>query len=186
MVTLPGNHDLYHADSLYLREPFGDPPPNFHLFTDCDGQTLTFPHISLDLWGRAMLQHTPDFQPLAGLPAAHPDRWLVALAHGHFQFPEDTDLRSSPIRPEEVAQAACHYLALGHWERHFSVSQEETVAFYSGSPLGAAPDYQHISVNLVELDPVQGVSVRQVILPLDETSDIDPIAAVGAAAREEP
>ena len=64
VLTLPGNHDLYHQDSLYRREPFRHAPSNFHLFTDCDGQTITLPNLSLDLWGRAMPEHTPDFQPL--------------------------------------------------------------------------------------------------------------------------
>ncbi len=166
VVTLPGNHDLYHQDSVYRREPFRNASPNFYLFTDEQGQTISLPGAPLDLWGRAMLQHTPDFQPLAGMPSSRSGRWLVALAHGHFHFPEDREQRSSPIRPEEVAAAPCHYLALGHWERHIAVTQGETVARYSGSPLGAAPDDAHISVNLAELDPAQGVAVRQIILPL--------------------
>ena len=173
VITLPGNHDLYHQDSLYRRQPFADAPPNFHLFTDCDGQTITLPDLSLDLWGRAMPEHTPDFQPLAGMPAARDENWLVALAHAHFHFPNDTENRSSPIWPAEVADAPCHYLALGHWERHVAVSQGNTAAYYSGSPLGAAPDYQHISINQVDLDPMQGVTVRQVILPLEESLRCD-------------
>ena len=185
VITLPGNHDLYHCESLYRRQPFRDPPPNFYLFTHREGQTITIPQLTLELWGRAMSQHTPDFEPLDGMPPANPGRWLVALAHGHFHFPEDTDLRSSPIRPDEVAQAACHYLALGHWERHVAVSQEDTVAFYSGSPLGAAPDYEHISINLADLHPARGVSVDQVILPLSGTLASDPVSAVGIATREE-
>ena len=177
VVTLPGNHDLYHRDSLYLRQPFLDPPSNFHLFTEWSGQTLSFPELTLDLWGRAMPQHDPDFLPLAGMPASAPGHWLVALAHGHFHFPEDKELRSSPIWPGEVADAPCDYLALGHWERHVDVSQGSTVAFYSGSPLGAAPDDDHISVNMVDLDPDLGVSVRQVILPLKNGSAFGPLVA---------
>lgn len=166
VITLPGNHDLYHRDSLYLREPFRDAPANFYLFTGHAGQTITLSEVGVELWGRAMPEHTPEFRPLQRMPAAPEESWLVALAHGHFHFPNDTDTRSSPIWPAEVEEAPCHYLALGHWERHVSVSQGDTVAYYSGSPLGAAPDYRHISVNAADLDPVSGVSVRQVILPL--------------------
>ena len=182
VVTLPGNHDLYHRDSLYLRQPFLDAPSNFHLFTEWSGQTLRFPELGLDLWGRAMSQHDPEFQPLAGMPASAPGHWLVALAHGHFHFPDDKDLRSSPILPGEVANAPCDYLALGHWERHVDVSQGNTAAFYSGSPLGAAPDDNHISVNVADLDPDLGVNVRQVVLPLRSNSDSDLLVA-NAEAR---
>ena len=170
VVTLPGNHDLYHQDSLYRRQPFDDPPPNFYVFTAAGGQVISLPGLGLDLWGRAMWEHTPEFRPLAGMPGAREGRWLVALAHGHFHFPSDTDVRSSPIAVEEVAAAPCHYLALGHWERHVDVSQGEAVAYYSGSPLGAAPDYNHIAVNVVDLDPKVGVTVHQVTLPLVEAA----------------
>ncbi len=185
VITLPGNHDLYHEDSLYRRRPFRKAPPNFHLFTGRCGQVITLPELGLDLWGRAMTEHTPDFRPLAGMPAARDGHWLVGLAHAHFHFPSDTENRSSPIWPHEVAEAPCHYLALGHWERHVDVSQGDTAAFYSGSPLGSAPDYDHISVNLVDLDPVQGVGVRQVALPLDKTARPGPIEAAATAAGEE-
>ena len=68
VVTLPGNHDLYHQDTLYRRAPFAAAPPNFHLITGWDGHTITLPDLAVDVWGRAMDQHTPDFKPLAGMP----------------------------------------------------------------------------------------------------------------------
>ena len=166
VVVLPGNHDLYHAESLYRREPFNNPPANFHLFTNPAGQTLTLPALNLDLWGRAMTEHTPQFQPLAGMTPARPGRRLAALAHGHFHFPEDTELRSSPIYPAEVAAAPCHYLALGHWERFIDVSQGDTRAFYSGSPQGSAPDDKSVAFAVVDFCPDYGVSVRQESFPI--------------------
>ena len=185
VITLPGNHDLYHRESLYRREPFRNVPSNFYLFTNHAGETVTLPELGLDLWGRAMTEHTPEFRPLEGMPAARDEHWLVALAHAHFHFPNDTENRSSPIWPTEVAAAFCHYLALGHWERHVDVSQGTTAAWYSGSPLGAAPDFDHISVNLVDLDPLLGVAVRQAVLPIDRTAQSVLIEAAATAAREE-
>ena len=185
VITLPGNHDLYHQESLYRREPFRHAPANFHLFTGHAGETITLPELGLDLWGRAMLEHTPEFRPLEGMPSAKAEHWLVALAHAHFHFPNDTENRSSPIWPAEVAEAPCDYLALGHWERHVDVSQGETAAWYSGSPLGSAPDDDHISVNLVDLDPLLGVAVRQAMVPIDGRIESDMIEAATAAAREE-
>ncbi|MFQ6027511.1 MAG: exonuclease SbcCD subunit D, partial [Dehalococcoidia bacterium] len=69
-VVLPGNHDLYDHKSLYFREPFQDPPDNFHLFTSAEGEIISLPELTLDLWGRAMPSHIPEFRPLANMPAA--------------------------------------------------------------------------------------------------------------------
>ena len=162
VVVLPGNHDLYNnKDSLYLRPPFREAPPNLFLFTEPEGQSISFSDLTLDLWGKAMPQHTPEFRPLVGMPEASENRWLIALAHGHFHFAEDKDLRSSPIYPGEVAAAPCDYLALGHWDRHIDVSQGDTRAVYSGSPLGASSDDSTVAVTVVELDPASGVSAQQ-------------------------
>lgn len=166
VVVLPGNHDLYNESSLYLREPFRRRPVNLHIFSDPQGQTISLPHLTLDLWGRAMPLHTPEFRPLEGIPPGGNGRWLVALAHGHFHFKHDTDRRSSPIYPAEVAAAGCDYLALGHWERHVDVSQDGVKAVYSGSPLGAFQTNDAVSVTVVDLDPHSGVHTRQASLEM--------------------
>ncbi len=168
VIVLPGNHDLYHRDSLYRRHPFAKAPGNLLLFRQPKGQVISLPGLTVDFWGRAMTEHTPDFRPLLGMPPAAAGRWLVALAHGHYHFDYDNVRRSSPVYPAEVAAAPCHYLALGHWERFADVSQGDTIACYSGSPLGAARDDETVTVNVVALEPglTERVSVRQVALPL--------------------
>ena len=163
-VLLPGNHDLYADDSVYLRAPFSRKPDNLHLFTDTLGQTMTFPELTLDLWGKAMPYHSPEFRPLAGMPQADEDHWLVALAHGHYHYAEDRDQRSSPIYPDDVANANCHYLALGHWDRHVEVSHGSVVAAYSGTPLGPSRSHPLGEVSVVDLDPQSGVSLGRASL----------------------
>ena len=163
-VVLPGNHDLYGDRSIYRREPFVRKPLNLHIFTQTDGESIIFPYLTLDLWGRAMLDHTPEFRPLAGMPAASEGHWMVALAHGHFHFDYDTDQRSSPIYPQEIAEAPCDYLALGHWDRHEDVSQGLVKAVYSGCPLGPSQADPVGSVTVVDLDPLRGVEVRRAAL----------------------
>ena len=157
VITLPGNHDLYHRDSLYRREPFRHAPNNFLLFTGHDGQTITLSELGVELWGRAMTEHTPEFRPLQGMPASSSEQWLVALAHGHFHFPDDKEtcaLRLSwPGR--KLKNAPCDYLALGHWERHVDGFPGKH-GWHStrGHPWGQRPDDQHhISVNVADLDP---------------------------------
>ena len=175
-VILPGNHDLYDGDTLYRRAPFSDAPLNLHIISGTQGQTLTFPELDLDIWGRAMDSHTPSFRPLAGIPVERNGRWLVGIAHGHFHFPDDTEERSSPIRPHEIAEAGCDYIALGHWERFEDVSQGGVTAYYSGSPMGAASQRGEVAVNVVDLDPALDarVSVCQAHLPM-ESGEVEPL-----------
>ena len=167
-VILPGNHDLYDAASLYHRRPFADAPANLRIIRGTRGETVTLPELTLDVWGRAMDSHTPAFRPLAGIPAHRNGHWRVAMAHGHFHYPDDTEERSSPIRPHEIAEAACDYIALGHWERFEDVSQNGVTAYYSGSPMGAAAERGLVAVNVVELDAraMAPVSVSQVQLAI--------------------
>ena len=176
VVILPGNHDLYDSRSLYLREPFQSGPSNLHIIKGTRGETLTFPELTLDIWGRAMDSHTPEFRPLMGVPSARGDNWLVAMAHGHYHFPDDTEERSSPIRSHEIAESGCDYIALGHWERFEEISQNGVTAYYSGSPMGAAGTRNEVAVNVVQLDDRSAtpVSVEQVRLPMraDEDSQL--------------
>ena len=171
-VILPGNHDLYDAVSLYHRSPFDDAPENLRIIRGTRGQILTIPELSLEVWGRAMDSHTPAFRPLAGIPDVRNGYWRIAMAHGHFHYPDDTEERSSPIRPHEIAAASCDYIALGHWERFEDVTQDGVAAFYSGSPMGATTTRGSVAVNVVDLDPrsVPGVLVSQVELPMSDAS----------------
>ncbi len=164
VIVLPGNHDLAHATSVYRRSPFDEAPPNLQVLSDPHGETLAFPELGLELWGRAMLSHTPHFRPLDGMPEPTHGRWLVAMAHGHFHFEDDRDQRSSPIYPDDVASSGCHYLALGHWDRHVDVSRADTTAVYSGCPYGPIGAPEQGAVCVVELDPDSGVSYRLELL----------------------
>ena len=160
-VVLPGNHDLYNHGSVYQREVFLDKPANLHIITKSEGESVPFPELTLDIWGRAMPGHTPAFRPLDGMPSRHDGRWLVALAHGHFHFDDDLDQRSSPIYPQEVAAAPCDYLALGHWDRHADVSQGRVRAVYSGTARGSSSNAPLGEVTVVDLDPQAGITFHQ-------------------------
>jgi len=160
-VLLPGNHDLYDDNSLYQRGVFKDKPDNLHIITQVDGEALSFPGLTLDVWGRAMLSHTPAFRPLEGMPTERNGHWMVALAHGHFHFDDDRDQRSSPIYPPEIEAAPCDYLALGHWDRHVDVSQGKVTAVYSGTARGSGPRDPLGEVTVVDLNPVEGVTYYQ-------------------------
>ena len=166
-VVLPGNHDLLDSNSVYDRAPFHNKPSNLHVLSSSDGEAISFPELTLDLWGRAMPAHTPEFRPLLGMPAKNSGRWLVALAHGHFHLDGDIDLRSAPIYPHEVAEAPCDYLALGHWDRHLDVSQGGVKAAYSGAPLGPLGRSTQVGVTVVDMHPSRGVEFQRVSVKQD-------------------
>ncbi|MYC36816.1 MAG: hypothetical protein F4X66_07875 [Chloroflexi bacterium] len=163
-IVLPGNHDLAHKTSVYRRPPFDEAPANLRVIRDPEGEILAFPELDMELWGRAMLSHTPEFRPLLGMPEPTEGHWLVAMAHGHFHFENDRDQRSSPIYPDDVAASGCHYLALGHWDRHADVSRADTTAVYSGCPYGPIGAPEQGAVCVVDLDPESGVSYRLELL----------------------
>ena len=178
-VILPGNHDLYDSDTLYRRSPFSRASDNLRIISGTRGEALTFPELTLEVWGRAMDAHTPAFRPLAGIPSERNGNWRVAMAHGHFHFPDDTEERSSPIHPHEIAAAACDYIALGHWERFEDVSQGNVTAFYSGSPMGASSARDKIAVNVVDLDPTLAhrPTVYQFSVPMSAETAAPPAIA---------
>lgn len=133
VVMIPGNHDAHDERSIYAAMPRDVIPRNLRLILDPDGQTLEFPELHARIWGRALVEHSPDYRPLSGLPAPAPDRWNIAMAHGFFTEDEGTN-RSSPIMPAEIEASGYDYIALGHIHVFGDVSQGATRAFYCGTP----------------------------------------------------
>jgi len=133
VAMIPGNHDAHDERSLYAKLSRDLLPRNLHLILEPDGTLLDFPELETRIWGRALVEHTPDYRPLGGLPAPAPGRWNIAMAHGFFT--EDADgIRSSPITPAEIEASAYDYIALGHIHVFGDVSQGATRAAYCGTP----------------------------------------------------
>lgn len=133
VVMIPGNHDAHDEASIYANLGPEALPRNLHLILEPDGTVLDFPHLETRIWGRALVEHSPDYRPLGGMPAPAAGRWNIALAHGFFT--EDADgMRSSPITPDEIEASAYDYIALGHIHVFGDVSQGPTRAAYCGTP----------------------------------------------------
>ena len=160
VIVLPGNHDLMNETSIYKRPIFDESPPNLFIFADPNGQLISFDHI--DFWGKAMYEHNPSFHPIEGMPEPSSGRWLISAAHGHFERQNSNSGRSSLIFADTVGSLKCDYLALGHWDLHTDVSQNDVLAVYSGCPMGVGGKLG--SVTMVELNSTTGVSCRQVFL----------------------
>ena len=133
VIMIPGNHDAHDERSLYANLAPAELPRNLHLILEPEGTVLDFPALETRVWGRALVEHTPEYRPLGGVPAPAPGRWNIALAHG--LFTEDNDgFRSSPITPAEIEASAYDYVALGHIHVFGDVSQGATRAAYCGTP----------------------------------------------------
>ncbi len=133
VVMIPGNHDAHDERSIYAALPASARPGNLHLILEPEGRMLHFPDLAARVWGRALVEHSPDYRPLSGLPAPEPGLWNIALAHGYFM--EDGDMpRSSPITPAEIEASAYDYIALGHVHVFRDLSQGATRAVYCGTP----------------------------------------------------
>lgn len=133
VVMVPGNHDAHDERSIYAAMPAELLPRNLHLILEPDGRTIDFPNLAARVWGRALVEHSPDYRPLSGMPAPVSDKWNIALAHGFFTEDSETN-RSSPIMPAEIEASAYDYIALGHIHVFGDVSQGATRAVYCGTP----------------------------------------------------
>ncbi len=132
VVMIPGNHDAHDERSIYAAISPGALPGNLHLILDPEGVSLDFPKLAARVWGRALVEHSPEYRPLSGMPEPAPHLWNIGLAHGFFTESETN--RSSPITPEEIAASGYDYIALGHIHVFGDVSQGRTRALYCGTP----------------------------------------------------
>jgi DNA repair protein SbcD/Mre11 len=152
VVMIPGNHDAHDERSIYAAVPSASLPKNLRLILDPEGVSLVFPELEAHVWGRALVEHSPEYRPLFGLadPVSH--AWNIGLAHGFFTEVETN--RSSPITPAEIEASGYDYIALGHIHVFGDVSQGRTRAFYCGTP---APLYASSEAGWVlQIDCVPG------------------------------
>ena len=167
VVLLPGNHDPFDEQSVYREVDLKERCPSIHLISATDGELLRFPRLSLTVWGRPVVEHSPQFEPLGSIPPRSSGDWHIAVAHGFHVATGEESFRSSPIPDEAIAQAGWDYLALGHVHPYRDVSRGDVVACYSGTPARfKALERAAGHVALVEFDVPFGVRVRP--LPVEE------------------
>jgi DNA repair protein SbcD/Mre11 len=163
VVMIPGNHDAHDERSIYAPLSADSLPRNLHLILEPGGRLIEFPDLATQIWGKALVEHSPDYRPLMGMPEAADDVWNIALAHG--LFTEDNESgRSSPITPTEIEESAYDYIALGHVHVFGDVSQGATKAAYCGTP---APLYSSAEagwVACVSCVPGQPVTIDRVVI----------------------
>jgi DNA repair exonuclease SbcCD nuclease subunit len=164
VVILPGNHDPAIASAIYRGGALAA-VKNLHVIGVTHDDTVAFPDLSLEVWGRPHRDYD-DMIPFATVRARR-SRWLIAMAHGHYEPNPDRSIGPRPswlIGDDEIAATAADYVALGHWNRAVRVGNGVVPAYYSGSPEYAG------TVNVVRLSDAGGVTVTRA--PLDIAREV--------------
>jgi len=144
VIMIPGNHDCMDERAIYRRHDFNR-VPNVRLLAAEQGEIARLPDLGVAAWGKGMVEHAPEYRPLAGCPGRPENcRWFLGLAHG-LLVPHGGDThRSSPIHMADIESSACDYLALGHHHAAMELVSDKATAAYSGSPtdsVGRGPTY---------------------------------------------
>ena len=160
VVLIPGNHDVHDDTSLWRK--FDPTELGSHVFPimNHQGDLVEFPELSTTIWGRAMDEHSPSFEPLGTVPAHDRDTWYVGLAHGQV-VQNRVDSSSSQITHADIANSGFDYLALGHVHVWDTFEFGDVTACYSGSPVEAFASTHGGYYAYVELDPNDGVKVTK-------------------------
>lgn len=166
-VLIPGNHDCLSRKGVYLSHNWNDAAMRPKIITAPEGEMLEVPGLPIFVWGRAMTEHTPDFEPLEGLPPRNGSAWQVALAHGFFYADGEFGERSSPIYAEQIRSSEWDYIALGHNHAPREVSQGSVKAAYSGSPVAFLS--RKAQALLIEMDGRRSESVCMTSIPIPES-----------------
>ena len=154
-IVLPGNHDtLLTSDSFLLHES----RENVYTLRERDGEMVRLSDLTLSVWGSPVYNHVPEFHPLGNIQPRPDGGWYVVIGHGIVLDSVSFIDRGSPITHEELANADCDYIALGHTHVFRDVTKGKAAAFYSGAPSGG----HERTAALVTLDPDKGVTVEQI------------------------
>jgi DNA repair exonuclease SbcCD nuclease subunit len=162
VVILPGNHDPALPNCVFQRGRYGS-IPTVSIVGITHDEAVAFPEHDLEIWGHAHRDYE-NMAPLRG-PRPRTTRWQVAIAHGHYEPPDNL---ATPLRPswlfsdDHIAETLADYLALGHWDRPARVGDGSVPAYYSGSPDLAQ------TVNVIRLTSAGEVLVSREPLRWDE------------------
>jgi DNA repair exonuclease SbcCD nuclease subunit len=168
VIVTPGNHDCLGAPSIYERVRLLDAGPHVHFLDEPEGSHAVLDELGLTVWARGMVVHNDRNFPLSGYEPLHEENWQVAMAHGYYMPDGRPSSNSSQMPQSQLNAMSCDFLALGHWHRFARVG-ETIPAYYAGSP--SEPGGSFASVNLVTLDPLDGVSVRRLATQPDPERD---------------
>jgi len=167
VVMIPGNHDCLIEGGIYHRHDF-KAIPNLTFITAEEGETLWIEEFGVAVWGKGMIDHSPNFSPIGG----RPDRpigceFYIGMGHGIHVPHGEPSHRSSPIHMAEIEDSPFDYLALGHHHAAMKLVTNGVTASYCGSPtdtVGGAATYA-----MIEIDKANGTKLEILAVPGTET-----------------
>jgi len=151
ILMIPGNHDCMGGDAIYRRYDFNQ-IPNVDNLTAEAGEIAYVKNLGAAVWGKGMVDHSPEFDPLGGCPERPDDcHWFLGMGHGiHVPHGAETG-RSSPIHMSDIEASTCDYLALGHHHAALELVTDKATAAYSGSPTdGVGRGATYVIIDLAE------------------------------------
>ena len=160
VILIPGNHDVHDETSIWRKFDPNNLGSHVYPIMSHDGDLLDFVELETTLWGRAMNEHSPTYEPLFGIPKLEQDTWFIGMAHGQV-VQNRVSGSSSQITHSEIEHSGLDYLALGHIHVWDTFEFGDVTACYSGSPVEAFASSHGGYYALVELDPNLGVSVTK-------------------------
>lgn len=188
----PGNHDYYHARSVYAGTLW---PENVYIFTQPTVQSVELPEKNCVVHGAAFTAPYADRAPLTGFRAPSDGRLHLMVLHADM----DGGGSYGPITQEDAAASGLTYLALGHIHTCSGLQRAgKTCWAYPGCPEGRGFDeLGDKGVLAVTIEDGGGVSAQFVplaarrygILTVDLTQAADPgqalLAALPGGTRED-
>ena len=178
----PGNHDPFTPDSVYATVDF---PENVHIFSG-EVEKVPLPDKNCVVYGFGYPTAHVDFSPLDELRVEE-GADTVKLMCLHADLTPGSPY--CPITPDQIANSALTYLALGHIHAHSGLRRSgDTYFAYPGCPEGRGFDETgekgvlvlSVSPNRVESRFVPLCRRRYEHLRVDVTGK-DPLSAVLAA-----
>jgi DNA repair exonuclease SbcCD nuclease subunit len=165
IAMIPGNHDCLDGDPIYRRHDF-DNIANVDMFAAPEGELRQYADLGLSIWGKGMIDHTPEHRPLGGCPPAQrSDMWFLGMAHGIYVPAGSSTGRSSQIAHEEIEASPCDYLAFGHHHAALTIDTPGAIGVFCGSPtdtIGGGATYA-----IIDLVPTKrpGVTIKTLSTP---------------------
>lgn len=136
VAILPGNHDPYLDESVYVRHAVKF-PANVHILRRGEGELIALPETGVQIWGQAHDSYM-NFAPVGAaagwIETPEDPLWRVALAHGCYVRSIYETRLSYLIHPHELEGLQAHYVGLGHLERHEPIGTNGAIAYYAGAP----------------------------------------------------
>ena len=160
VVLIPGNHDVHDDTSIWRKFDPAELGAHVYPIMRHEGDLVEFPDLSTTIWGRAMDEHSPSYEPLLGIPQIDQDNWFVGMAHGQVVH-KRVNGSSSQITHGDIENSGLDYLALGHVHVWDTFEFGDVTACYSGSPVEAFASSHGGYYALVDLDADIGVSITK-------------------------